>query len=122
MGPLAQAHGPIGFFLGAQPNQPACCPFRVGPWPWAHGPAPIWAKARAARQDVLYNCPLKGIGVRDAIIILGDFSLFVFRFSIGCGSKFRAEVAYLEVGSSDFEQIHGKNYFHEISDIFMDKI
>ena len=27
---------------------------------------------------------------------------FFFRFSIGCGSKFRAEVVYLEVGSSDF--------------------
>ena len=50
------------------------------------------------------------------------FFLLVGRFSIGCGSEFRAEVAYLDVGSSDLEQIHGKNYFHEISDIFMDKI
>ena len=47
------------------------------------------------------------------------FFLLVGRFSIGCGSKFRAEVAYLEVGSSDLEPIHEKNNFHEISDIFM---
>ena len=64
----------------------------------------------------LHNCPLKGIGVSD----------FFFggpgRFSIGFVSKFRAEVAYLEVRSSDLEQMHGKNYFHEISDIFMDNI
>ena len=33
------------------------------------------------------------------------------RFSIGCGSKFRAEVAYLEVGSSDLEPIHEKHVF-----------
>ena len=60
----------------------------------------------------IHNCPLKGIGVRDNIIISGDFSFFFDpgSFSIGCGSKFRAEVAYLEVGSSDFEQIHEKNY------------
>ena len=52
------------------------------------------------------------------------FSIFLLagRFSIGCGSKFRAEVAYLEVGSSDLGQIHEKNYFHEISDISMDKL
>ena len=47
------------------------------------------------------------------------FFLLAGRFSIGCGSKFRAEVAYLEVGSSDLEPIHEKNHFHEISDIFM---
>ena len=41
------------------------------------------------------------------------------RFSIGCESKFREILAYLEVGSSDLEPIHEKNYFHEISDIFM---
>ena len=41
--------------------------------------------------------------------MLGDFSFF-FRFSIGCGSKFRAEVAYLEVGSSDLEQIHEQKH------------
>ena len=57
----------------------------------------------------IYNCPLKGIGVRDIIIILGDFSFFL-RFSSGCGSKFQAEVAYLEVGSSDLEQIHEKKW------------
>ena len=47
---------------------------------------------------------------------------FVFdpgRFSIGCGSEFRAEVAYLEVGRLDLEPIHEKNYFHQISDIPM---
>ena len=43
-----------------------------------------------------------------------SFFLLVGRFSIGCGSEFRAEVAYLEVGSSDFEQIHEKNIFDEI--------
>ena len=42
------------------------------------------------------------------------FFLLVGRFSIGCGSEFRAEVAYLEVGNSDFEQIHDKNFFDEI--------
>ena len=36
---------------------------------------------------------------------------FFWRFSIGCGSKFRAEVAYLEVGSSDLEPIHEKHVF-----------
>ena len=50
------------------------------------------------------------------------FFLLDGRFSIGCGSKFRAEVAYLAVGSSDLEPIHEKNYFNEISDIFMDNI
>ena len=45
-----------------------------------------------------------------------DFSIFwgCGRFSIGCGSKFRAEVAYLEVGSSDLEQIHEETIFDEI--------
>ena len=38
---------------------------------------------------------------------------FVLRFSIGCVSKFRAEVAYLEVGSSDLEQIHENMFFDE---------
>ena len=50
------------------------------------------------------------------------FSIFVLlagRFSIGCESKFRAEVAYLEVGRLDLEPIHEKNNFHDISDIFM---
>ena len=41
------------------------------------------------------------------------------RFSIGCGSKFREILAYLEVGRLDLEPIHEKNHFHEISDIFM---
>ena len=31
-----------------------------------------------------------------------DAGVIFVRFSIGCGSNFRAEVAYLEVGSSDF--------------------
>ena len=35
-----------------------------------------------------------------------SFFLLAGRFCIGCGSKFRAGVAYLEVGSSDLEQIH----------------
>ena len=51
-----------------------------------------------------------------------DFYVVQFcflRFSIGCGSEFRAEVAYLEVGSSDLEPIHEQNHFHQISDIFM---
>ena len=48
-----------------------------------------------------------------------DFFLLAGRFSIGCGSKFREILAYLEVGSSDLEPIHEKNHFHEISDIFM---
>ena len=43
------------------------------------------------------------------------FFLLAGRFSIGCGSKFRAEVAYLEVGSSDFEQIHEKTIFDDFS-------
>ena len=62
-----------------------------------------------------HNSPLKGIGVRDIIIIiiLGDFNFFLLagRFSIGCGSKFRAEVAYLQVGSSDLEPIHETHVF-----------
>ena len=33
------------------------------------------------------------------------FQFYVGRFFIGCGSKFRAEVAYLEVGRLDLEQI-----------------
>ena len=48
--------------------------------------------------------------------------MLVGRFSVGCGSEFRAEVAYSEVGRLDLEQIHEKNYFHEISDILMDTI
>ena len=59
--------------------------------------------------------------MRDIIIILGDFSFFLL-FAIGCESKFREIVAYLEVGRLDLEPIHGKNYFHQISDIFMDKL
>ena len=47
------------------------------------------------------------------------FFLLVGRFSVGCGSKFRAEVAYLEVGSSDLEPIHEKNYFHEIHALYI---
>ena len=70
---------------------------------------------------VLHNSPLKGIGVKDIIIILGDFS-FLLLFSIGCESEFREFLAYLEVGSSDLEPIHEKKHFHEISDIFMGKI
>ena len=66
----------------------------------------------------IHNSPLKGIGVRDIIIILGDFNFFLL-FAIGCESKFREILAYLEVGSSDLEPIHEKNHFHEISDIFM---
>ena len=45
--------------------------------------------------------------------------IFLGRFSIRCGSKFRAEVAYLEVGSSDLEQIHEKNIFDEIPALFV---
>ena len=41
------------------------------------------------------------------------------RFSIGCGSKFREILAYLEVGRLDLEPIHEKKHFHEILDIFM---
>ena len=48
-----------------------------------------------------------------------DFFLHAGRFSIGCGSKFREILAYLEVGRLDLEPIHEKNNFHEISDIFM---
>ena len=40
-------------------------------------------------------------------------------FAIGCKSKFREILAYLEVGRLDLEPIHEKNHFHEISDIFM---
>ena len=36
------------------------------------------------------------------------------RFSIGCGSNFRAEVACLEVGSSDLEQIHENTIVDEM--------
>ena len=43
-----------------------------------------------------------------------DFFLGSGRFSVGCGSKFRAEVAYSEVGRLDLEQIHEKNIFDEI--------
>ena len=42
------------------------------------------------------------------------FSFFL-RLSIGCGSKVRAEVAFLDVGSSAFEQIHEKTDFHDFS-------
>ena len=66
----------------------------------------------------IHNSPLKGIGVKDFYAFF-DFCLLVGRFSIGCGSEFREFLAYLEVGSSDLEPIHEKNYFHEISDIFM---
>ena len=45
------------------------------------------------------------------IIMHLSFFLLAGRFSIGCGSKFRAEVAYLEVGSSDLKPIHEKNHF-----------
>ena len=65
-------------------------------------------------RTVLHNCPLKGIGVRDFFCGGGSG-----RFSIGCASKFRAAVAYLEVGSSDLEQIHQKTYFHKIHALFM---
>ena len=41
------------------------------------------------------------------------FFLFVGRFPVGCGSKFRPEVAYLEVGSSDLGQIHEQNVFFD---------
>ena len=58
----------------------------------------------------IHNSPLKGIGVRDFYDFF-DFFLLAGRFSIGCGSKFRAEVAYLEVGSSDLEPIHEKHVF-----------
>ena len=66
----------------------------------------------------IHNCPLKGIGVRDFYAFF-DFFLLAGRFSIGCGSEFREILAYLEVGRLDLEQIHEKNYFHQISDIFM---
>ena len=42
------------------------------------------------------------------------FSIFVLlagRFPVGCESKFREILAYLEVGSSDLEPIHEKNHF-----------
>ena len=48
-----------------------------------------------------------------------NFFLLAGRFSIGCESKFRAKVAYLEVGRLDLEPIHETNHFHGISDIFM---
>ena len=38
-------------------------------------------------------------------------SVFFWRFSIGCGSKLRAKVAYLKVGSSDLEPIHEQKLF-----------
>ena len=49
----------------------------------------------------------------DTIVVFWRFSILLGpgRFSIACGSKFRAEVAYLEVGSSDLEQIREKNIF-----------
>ena len=54
--------------------------------------------------------------MRDIIIIFRRFSILwgPGRFSIGCGLQFRAEVAYLEVGSSDLEQIHETNIFDKI--------
>ena len=48
-----------------------------------------------------------------------DFFLLAGRFPIGCESEFREILAYLEVGRLDFEPIHEKNHFHEISDIFV---
>ena len=65
---------------------------------------------------MLHNSPLKGIGVRDFYAF--HFFLGSGRFSVGCVSKFRAEVAHLKVGSSDFEQIHEKNYFLRNSSFF----
>ena len=56
------------------------------------------------------DCSLKGIGVRD-YYAFEFFFLLAGRFSIGCGSKSRAKVAYLEVGSSDLGQIHEKHVF-----------
>ena len=50
-------------------------------------------------------------------ICLGDFSFFCL-FSIGCESKFREILAYLEVGSFDLKLIHEKKNL-QISDIFM---
>ena len=93
---------------------------------WRRGKSPAGeTNEQAVPQKIggcyIHNCPLKGIGVRDFYACF-VFFLLAGRFSIGCGSKFRAEVAYLEVGSSDFEQIHEKHYLHEISDIFMGKI
>ena len=51
--------------------------------------------------------------------IFRRFQFFCLLFSIGCESEFREILAYLEVGRLDLEQIHEKNYFHKISDIFM---
>ena len=99
---------------------------RMGPGPWAHRArvlTKVWYRlvtgyGMIGMIGILHNSPLKGIGVRDIIIFLGDFSFFLL-FSIGCESKFREILAYLEVGSSDLEPIHEKNNFHQISDIFM---
>ena len=58
----------------------------------------------------IHNSPLKGIGVRDFYAFF-DFVLLAGRFSIGCGSKFREILAYLEVGRLDLEPIHEKIIF-----------
>ena len=55
----------------------------------------------------------------EGLLCIFRFFLLAGRFSIGCGSKFREILAYLEVGRLDLEPIHEKNHFHEISDIFM---
>ena len=58
----------------------------------------------------IHNSPLKGIGVRDFYAFF-DFFLLAGRFLVGCGSKFREILAYLEVGRLDLEPIHEKNNF-----------
>ena len=58
-----------------------------------------------------HNSPHKGIGVRGFYAFFSVFVLGSGRFSIGCVSKFRAKVAYVEVGSSDLEQIHDQKLF-----------
>ena len=48
-------------------------------------------------------------------VLFFDFYAFQFVFEVShwMRIKFRAEVAYLEVGSSDLEQIHEKTIFDD---------
>ena len=55
------------------------------------------------------NNPSIGPQIGDLLYVF-DFLLGPGRFSIGFVSKFRATVAYLEVGSSDLDQVEPETY------------
>ena len=50
--------------------------FPEHPSPILHAPRDIISRKGKSLTPILNNCPLKGIGVRDIILILGDFEQF----------------------------------------------